>query len=1555
MKLRWIEKSIEKEILVDNPIESNFNEELDSATVKILSQTVPLDIEILDEVAIVDSENRVFKYFCIADYEERMMNPSNPHYDYTLSLASQTKEMEGIVLPNLSVTKTDKNRSVLYYLNNYLNIYGPKIRKNGPIGRLPSAYREVEYIESNGIQYIDTGITPNQGTGLKVDYMQVQLFDVGERGIAGTRYNDHSQGFCFGYYGTDKARFAQYGSELYSRIEWEPGTITYGREVLDTRVYQNLKGELIVDDLIVHSFVDVDSFKGYGNIYLFAINEPTVRASAMRLYGCEIYQDEILVRQFVPCYRVADAVSGLFDLVEGIFYENDGNGDFVRGPVAVLPQGINLQSKWHLSPEAERKFRHVRCPEMQWNRPTFREVFNDLMMVDNCIPVLDNNEIGIIDLSHRLPSELDGEYVNSVSRSKSIDDYTTEVEMELQNVIQDSADGVYNLTNIVEYTGFRNEDEYVLTTENAKIYTKNAIYDVKHFWLCVNLKLLYFAYAQYDYVEIDLCDIEGLNFVREYKEYMTLPIAYDTSDTATLEAMNQYQNFNLSYSRGGKEINGLFDETKKFWFVNLSFLELLLGKVVEKLQNPAYGPVISWGTYLSGTITDKIDIKDISFKIEYQCLANTKFRAGKYLPYKNERIIVDNQTNSFVNANKQGILEYLKANRLGNEVLTINSRYDDLSSEGLVEVGSVYDGDYVIFKRQVQVNPNYISVMYYATKHYILRDYFTGVKAKIRSWKIESEESLVRNELHKYYYEFSFEDRVVDDRTHLPIPETVMLSSFFTHFDDEIMKYAFLQSMVGYDESINGPSERLLPAADFYLQPTDYQYILTELNSKTMGNTIVFDTQMMDNWSAGVRVAGMELINLTSQTVEKDVRYVDGIGEAMKVYFTMASPLSVYKSDSPLWEFPIEEPDDSLWFKKYSMSGLEGYNVSRLFTQKPLATSWILPENAERYNETFEIRKDQREITALSLQLEFCSITENIVFGSQFVKDNNLISTNYRTKYVDNQYTVTATLATNVIYNDVNDLPEPIGGDLAIIVTVQSGGSVVGSNYYISRQPDAYGVLLDRNITRSKDTVLAMGSQLDGKYVIGVEGAYVYPITQGEDYRDLATTDIPEALYALNRNYPVSRYRINQYILAWYYEPHRTLSTTALQFRYYENVSIGGSTGESTTANNTYKIVKHVSATIRGELADEGTYTSVPSWLHASEGEYLVLYQGATYRLYVYQSGSWNLVQYMPSSADKHNIYTYNGRYYYWNISQWSVWDESSNFEYDLLKSNGSEWILQFMDYTTDQSNIYYYPDATTYRKWINGAWSSSVTGTKTYVWFINAGEWVYNEPASTDDKGYLGTTPDSTSTKWYSFGSGSWSFIGNTTIITVGYSLYTYSGGNVVAVSNDVLNNNLFRDDGRNYVWDVTDVSTNEGTWKLDEHIEWDTNNPISATRKYFEFDGKVYLCTDEQLIYQQSRSPERNVNREDLRLFISNTEKVRIYDIDFFPESIDRQEITGWSYTIGNNFIEINGLNGKATYYITDSDENVLLAFNAPDDTSTSIRIYLNGYVSRNKKIYN
>ena len=51
----------------------------------------------------------------------------------------------------------------------------------------------------------------------------------------------------------------------------------------------------------------------------------------MQLYTFKIYDNDVLVRDFMPCYRKSDNEIGLFDSVNGKFYTNKGSGTFEMG------------------------------------------------------------------------------------------------------------------------------------------------------------------------------------------------------------------------------------------------------------------------------------------------------------------------------------------------------------------------------------------------------------------------------------------------------------------------------------------------------------------------------------------------------------------------------------------------------------------------------------------------------------------------------------------------------------------------------------------------------------------------------------------------------------------------------------------------------------------------------------------------------------------------------------------------------------------------------------------------------------------------------------------------------------------------------------------------------------------------------------------------------------------------------------------------------------------------------------------------------------------------
>jgi hypothetical protein len=71
-----------------------------------------------------------------------------------------------------------------------------------------------------------------------------------------------------------------------------------------------------------------------GNLYLCAYaNSPGNGDWSMNglLYEFKLYNNGELVENFVPCYRVSDGVIGLYDIILGNFYTNQGTGTIAKG------------------------------------------------------------------------------------------------------------------------------------------------------------------------------------------------------------------------------------------------------------------------------------------------------------------------------------------------------------------------------------------------------------------------------------------------------------------------------------------------------------------------------------------------------------------------------------------------------------------------------------------------------------------------------------------------------------------------------------------------------------------------------------------------------------------------------------------------------------------------------------------------------------------------------------------------------------------------------------------------------------------------------------------------------------------------------------------------------------------------------------------------------------------------------------------------------------------------------------------------------------------------
>ena len=200
----------------------------------------------------------------------------------------------------------------------------------GGISEIAPGYTRVEYLESTGTQYIDTGIkqTPNIGFMVKYQFTQLQ----NQTYILGS-YTPHyylgitSNGYMAISYGSGT------GNVRVSIPNGEFTTVPYTTKA-------NYNNSHIAEFVGIKSAImpEVTFSNNKKNMYLFGLNNVPYYLSKSRIYTLQITDGTELVRNFIPARRNGDGVLGMYDTVSNTFFTNAGTGEFIAGPIIYIPQ-----------------------------------------------------------------------------------------------------------------------------------------------------------------------------------------------------------------------------------------------------------------------------------------------------------------------------------------------------------------------------------------------------------------------------------------------------------------------------------------------------------------------------------------------------------------------------------------------------------------------------------------------------------------------------------------------------------------------------------------------------------------------------------------------------------------------------------------------------------------------------------------------------------------------------------------------------------------------------------------------------------------------------------------------------------------------------------------------------------------------------------------------------------------------------------------------------------------------------------------------------------------
>lgn len=221
-----------------------------------------------------------------------------------------------------------------FYTNSGTGSFG----SGAATGDAVEEYQRVEYIEATGTQYIDSGYKPTS-EALKYDLEYAITSSTCNFSIMGN--NDDTDKY-FGiqfwgnkfYIGTSRGLLYKswtQNQKYHKIVEANNGTLT------------------VTTDGVGESTSYVSSLYKNSSIGLFACKSDTkvVSYGHARIYYAKIYDNNILVRDFVPVVRSRDGVAGLYDMVGHKFYANAGSGSFKTGGVISADKGMSNGATMH--------------------------------------------------------------------------------------------------------------------------------------------------------------------------------------------------------------------------------------------------------------------------------------------------------------------------------------------------------------------------------------------------------------------------------------------------------------------------------------------------------------------------------------------------------------------------------------------------------------------------------------------------------------------------------------------------------------------------------------------------------------------------------------------------------------------------------------------------------------------------------------------------------------------------------------------------------------------------------------------------------------------------------------------------------------------------------------------------------------------------------------------------------------------------------------------------------------------------------------------------------
>ena len=203
---------------------------------------------------------------------------------------------------------------------------GPKTLKVKTVDK-NNLYKKLEYLQSTGTQYIDTGVKFTAGFSCDIKFNM--LSTSGDIDILSSSRNDN---YLLVSYLNGTPRIYLNGASR---------NITMPYNTVHT-VNMNYNGSTLtytVDNTTTYT-VSKSNATANSNLLLFARSSSYGFSKAV-LYYCKIWNGDTLVKDLIPVEKASDNTICLYDLISNTFLENSGTGEFAAGPYSLIGKTVS--------------------------------------------------------------------------------------------------------------------------------------------------------------------------------------------------------------------------------------------------------------------------------------------------------------------------------------------------------------------------------------------------------------------------------------------------------------------------------------------------------------------------------------------------------------------------------------------------------------------------------------------------------------------------------------------------------------------------------------------------------------------------------------------------------------------------------------------------------------------------------------------------------------------------------------------------------------------------------------------------------------------------------------------------------------------------------------------------------------------------------------------------------------------------------------------------------------------------------------------------------------